>query len=304
MSRVTYEPGRIEDSEQLCRIFFQAVGDLARRKGFSTKTVEENLREAEEEWPSLRPMFEHLANTGEQFWLAKEDGEVIGYARGIMRDGVRELTEFFVLPDKQSAGVGRELLARAFPRADAAHRVIVATIDTRALARYLKAGVYPRTPIYNFSREPRPLQVSTALEITPLTGSAEEMAVLNDLDWAVLGYTREVDHRFWQQTRSGFIARRRGAASAAVGYGYSGYDGGPFALLDPADFPALLCHAEALAAQAHKRFHVEVPLVNRAAVDYLLGQGYEMGPFLTLLLSDEPFGRMENYILPAPPFTL
>ena len=74
-----------------------------------------------------------------RWWFAEDEatGEAIGYARSILRDGVRELTEFFVLPEAQGAGVGRGLLARAFPADGARHRAIVATMDPRAIARYL-----------------------------------------------------------------------------------------------------------------------------------------------------------------------
>ena len=76
-------------------------------------------------WGFFRPLYDHLARTGEHFWIAERDGESIGYARSVLRDGVRELTEFFVLPGHQSAGLGRELLSRAFPTEGARHRVIV-----------------------------------------------------------------------------------------------------------------------------------------------------------------------------------
>src|SRR6185295_12550360 len=104
-----------------------------------------------------RPLFEHLARSAEEFWIAEEAGDAIGYARSILRDNALELTEFFVLPGRQSAGVGRELLARAFPKDDVAHRSIIATTDARAQGRYLRAGVYPRFPIYYFGAPPRPV---------------------------------------------------------------------------------------------------------------------------------------------------
>ena len=50
-------------------------------------------------------MFEFLAHTASQFWVAERAGEIIAYARSIEHDGLQELTEFFVSPDQQSAGV-------------------------------------------------------------------------------------------------------------------------------------------------------------------------------------------------------
>ena len=48
--------------------------------------------------------------------------------------------------------MGRELLTRGFPSEGATHRSIIATVDTRAQVLYIKAGVYPRFPIYYFGR--------------------------------------------------------------------------------------------------------------------------------------------------------
>jgi len=43
-------------------------------------------------------------------------------------------------------------------------------------------------------------------------------------------------------------------------------------------------------------------MVNHIAVDYLLGRGYRMDPFIAYLMSDKPYGRFENYIMTSPVF--
>src|SRR5213075_1928060 len=141
-----------------------------------------------------RSLFEHLARTGEHFWIAEFDGQVIGYARSIQRDGVRELTEFFVLPSQQSAGVGRELLARAFPADGADHRSIIATTNPQSLSRYLRAGVSPRFPIFSFSRKPTTVNVDSDLVVEPITSLESVLSDLNQLDQNILGYKRGEDH--------------------------------------------------------------------------------------------------------------
>jgi hypothetical protein len=86
-------------------------------------------------------------------------------------------------------------------------------------------------------------------------------------------------------------------------YGYVGARSGPFALLDASDFPAVLGHAENQAAvQGRDEFGLEVPMVNRAAVDHLLACGFRLDSFMALLMSDAPLGRFENYIATSPPF--
>ncbi len=72
--------------------------------------------------------------------------------------------------------------------------------------------------------------------------------------------------------------------------------------LDADDFPAILAHAETEAALKGTGFGVEVPTVNRVAVDYLLSRGYKLELFFEFFMADSPFGKFENYILTTPPF--
>ena len=298
---ITYRPGTADNSRAVYDIFDRSVLDLGARLGVPTFTGGDDPAALDDRWQRRRPLFEHLARTADQFWIAERDGGAIGYARSTLRDGLRELTEFFVLPGEQSRGVGGELLARAFPRDGARRRAIIATTDQRALARYLRAGVYPRSPIYEFVRQAEPMNVATDLAIEPAAPSPTTLAELRSVDLAVLGHARDADHAFLADNRRSFLYRRNGRT---VGYGYHGDRVGPVALLDDRDFPAVLAHAERAAAERGAEFGAEVPLINRAAVDHLLTRGCRMEPFITFLLSDAPFGRFENYIVTSPPLFL
>jgi hypothetical protein len=247
-------------------------------------------------------LFEHLARTADRFWLAEDDGQVVGYARSILNDDVRELTEFFVLPGSQGAGVGRELLARAFPTDGAGRRIILATTDLSALARYLKTGVSPRVLIYPVSGTPQPAVVPTDLVIEPAPPGPTTLAAIREIDRAVLGLTRDADHTFLMGDRHAYLYRRN---DHLIGYGYVGATTGPIALLDPAAFPAVLAHAETEAAKhPDPSFRVMVPLVNREAVDYLLGRGFRLEAFPLVLMSDAPLGDFTRYLGTNPPVFL
>lgn len=297
---ITYRRGTLIDSQTAFNIFYPTLVDLGNRLNVMAITDGNKPEVLANLWPSRQPIFDHLANTAEHFWIAEKDGQPIGYARSILRDGSRELTEFFVLPGHQSGGVGRELLARAFPGDGATQRVIIATVDSRAQARYLKTGVYPRFPIYYFGCQPEPVSVPTDLVIEPITESPETLRALQQIDQVILGHRRDIDLAWLLNTRSGFIYKRTGRV---VGYGLTGSQRGPFALLDAADFPAVLAHAETLAhAQGLIDFGVEVPLINEVAVQYLLKRGYTMDEFFAMFMSDRPFGKFENYIVTSPPF--
>ena len=201
-------------------------------------------------WVKWQSLFDHLARTGDLAWLAEDAaGTVVGYARSINRDGVRELTEFFVLPAWQARGVGRELLRRAFPAEGARRRTIIATLELGALGRYLKTGLSARCLILYCSAEPpRPNPVSTDLQATRIVDDDAGLGNLNRIDAEVLGHTREVDHRWLLAgtEREGFLFRRGGRA---VAYGYVGDRSGPIAVLDANDTAAVLGFLESRAAE-------------------------------------------------------
>ncbi len=215
---------------------------------------------------------------------------------------VRELTEFFIKPGLQSQGVGKALLERAYPD-DGMRRSIIATTDLRALVRYLKAGVYARDTLMYFGKTPqRQDSFHSKLTAQPVQRSEQTYDELDRIDLEVLTFRRRIDHRFLMSDRRGFFYLRDGQV---VGYGYVGQASGPFALLDPEDYPAALAHAEnAAAEQGRSHYGLEVPMSNRHAIDHLLDSGYRMDSFVAFLMSDQPFGRFDRYIVTSPPFIL
>lgn len=296
---ITYRRGTLDDSKRVYNIFQAALLDLSARLNVVAITGAQDPEVRAKLWERRRPLFEHLARTAHRFWIAESDGEAIGYARSIMRSGVWELTEFFVMPKRQSAGVGRELLKRVLPDGDARHMVVIATTDVRAQVRYLKSGVYARFPLIYCWREAEEVPLDTDLEIVSARPTAETLAALRQIDRQILGHDHDEDHAWLMEQRDGYLYLRDGNV---VGYGYCGHYNGPFALLQDADFPAVLAHAETHAARRGSKFGVEVPLINRAAVDYLLGRGFQLDSFFALFMSDEPFGNFDHYLFPSPPF--
>ena len=294
-------PGTTADSYITFCLFEETFADLSQRMGHDELTSWSDPAKLAAMWEKRRGLYEHLAVTADQYWIAEQGGKAVGFARSILRGTVRALTEFFVLPNVQSSSIGRELLARAFPTEGAKHRLVIATTDLRAQARYLKAGVFPRFPIYYFYRQPEQVRVETDLVFVKVDAN-ESMVVHTQIDTIILNLQRQSDHRWLLQNRQGYLYYR---GDEPVGYGYVGSGNGPFALLDSADFPAVLAHAENEAALAG-RDHVgmEIPMVNETAVTYLLQRGFRMDSFMAYWMVDRPFGKLENYIITSPPFFL
>jgi GNAT superfamily N-acetyltransferase len=303
MNDTVFRPYTPADAQPLFLVFLESVNDLLVRDGLEPMADTKNPDDVATKWANNRSVFEHMIATSDSYWVAERAGILVGYAHAFVRDGVRQLTQFFVSPDAQNSGVGRELLTRAFPPNGVDNRIIIATSDQRALVRYLKSGVYPRFPLcYFLQPEPQIPTLETDLVIEPIDDMPETTAALNYIDRIVIGYQRPVDHEFFLQDndRKGYTFKRN---DQIVGYGYVGGYNGPFAVLDSNDFPAVLAFGEAQAAQNHREFDIPVPLINQAAVDYLLSRGARMEfEFTCYFMSAKPLGSYERYIFTSPTF--
>lgn len=297
---ITYRPGNVEDSFAVFQVFLKSIMDYSERMNVQAITGGNDPQKLNSIWRIRKPLFNFLAEAASQFWVAERDGEMLGYARTIEHDGLQELTEFFVAPNQQSAGVGSGLLSRAFADTGARYRTIIATLDERALFNYMRMGVYGRIMLKYFSRKAEKVTMPTDLTIEPMDLSAH-LEAMSRIDREILSHTRGGIHRWLASMREGFVYKRGGEM---VGYGYVGGNHGPFAALNADDFPAILAHAESLAAEKGDEFGVSVPLVNQKAIEYLVKRKYQIDAFTTVLMSNVPFGKFESYLSFAPEFFL
>jgi predicted acetyltransferase len=248
-----------------------------------------------------------LAAHAAEWWVAESgDGQLLGYARSVERGGLFELSEFFVRPAHQSGGVGHELLQRAFPTGRGDVRAIIATIDTRAQARYYRSGTAARFPILSLIGPPGartgggPADPTLeAVEATP-----DLIPQLLALERNAIEFDRGDEMRWLVDERSGYLYRRAGRP---MGFGFLAPRGGigPVAADDPADVPSILDHLERRAAELGiEEITADVPGPNAAAIRHLLDRGLKFDTFITLLMASRPFGSFDRYIGFAPPFVL
>ena len=111
---VTFRPGEVADGPAVYDVFVETTADLDRRMGLPD--ADNHWLDADfvaSYWRRRQTLFDHLARTADQFWVAESDGRLVGFARSSVRDGVRELLEFFVRPGYQGQGVGGEEHERA-----------------------------------------------------------------------------------------------------------------------------------------------------------------------------------------------
>ncbi|MGH7685246.1 MAG: GNAT family N-acetyltransferase [Candidatus Dormibacteria bacterium] len=294
---VAYRRASPDDAAPCHELMWESVTDLGRRQGTPLEGT------AEEWWRASESLYRLLARIAAEWWVAEEvgSGRLVGFARSIERDGLLELTEFFVRSDQQARGVGRALLERTFPAGRDALRSIIATLDVRAQTRYYAAGTVAQFPLYTLVGIPRDPGSIGTLEPTPIDGDMESQRAI---ELAALGHRRSDEELRWLlEQRRGHLYRLDGQP---VGFSFVGSDGaGPMAALDPEQMPAILLHAEGVACSLGlKRLELQVPAPNAVAIRHLTGRGFRFDAWINVLMSERSFGQFDRFIPFSPPLFL
>src|SRR5262245_51241450 len=134
---------RPDDLEEVWRVHVASSNDLLVRRGRPAGRPADT--------PISSDARAALASDPDGYFCAVEEGQIRGMVSALVRGRVWYLSMFFVLPGDQNRGLGRALLERALAYGEARGaeiRCTWATLDPRAQARYVMAGMAPRWPIY------------------------------------------------------------------------------------------------------------------------------------------------------------
>jgi GNAT superfamily N-acetyltransferase len=168
-------PMESRDIDAAFQVSVEAFDDLARRMG-------------QPEDPPASPAFGRLrvgrplATDPGGSWVAERDGRVVGVATAIVREGVWGLSLLVVRPEAQSAGAGRELLARAYTYGHGARgHIVLASADERALRAYARLGLALHPTLTARGRA----RAEPVEELRP--GTADDLPLTEAVDRAVRG---------------------------------------------------------------------------------------------------------------------
>ena len=299
--RLRYRRATADDSRACHDLLWTSVVDLGRRQGSPLEGT------ADDWWRTGESLHSLLTQLAAEWWVAEEShsGRLVAFARTIEREGLVELTEFFVVPEAQGRGIGRELLERAFPSVAGKVRSIVATADVRAQARYYAAGTVACFPIYSLAGDIGEADTSGDRGLAAMAiDNARAMESQRAIERQVLGYGRSDEEMRWLlEHRRAHLYQRDGET---IGYSFVGADGvGPAAALAPSELPAILLHVEGMArSMGQQRIEISIPAPNEVAIRHLMGRGYRFDTWINFLMSDHPFGQFDRFVPFSPPMFL
>jgi GNAT superfamily N-acetyltransferase len=210
-----------EDISWCQQVFDASFNDLHRRYGLQDEEPSERA-----EW--LRPILTHLLETDPSGSLgATVTGEPVAFASSFRRDDYWFLSFLFVHPSAQGKGIGRNLLDElAPPEPHVVRATVVESFQPVSTGLYARRGMVPRSIKYWLNGVSRPGSLpSLADDVRRTALTEEDVADIDDMDRAVLGFERPAEHRWWSRTLTRGWSYRRGSTLVAYVYVDNDYVG-------------------------------------------------------------------------------
>ena len=283
---------RPDELEQVWRVHVASSSDLATRRGRPARPSDE---------PVSTDTRAALASDPDGYFCAVEEGQIRGMVSALVRGRVWYLSMFFVLPGNQGRGLGRALLERALAYGEARDvevHCVWSSLDPRAQARYVMAGMAPRWPIYRVEGDAAAVaRLKARVGLDQRTRELPcDPGVAETLTAEVFGDSRADDFAHWRSDGGVAVAIERGGEIAAFAY-RRGNRIGPAAGRDETAF--LQAVAAAAAEGGSGGVTVRVPGACASLLEALVACGFRIGE-LAVFLASRPFGRPELYLPSGP----
>jgi GNAT superfamily N-acetyltransferase len=251
-----------------------------------------------------------LAEDPEGLWVAEHGGKIVGFGFSWMTETFWFLSQLFVRPETQARGVGQALLSKTLMQAErnrATNRALITpAYNTASTGLYLKNGLYPREPLYRMAAPAQSVAQKLAdagYDTTPIAPWPEPGEWMAEIDEALLGFRRDMHHRFLLGGGAAHAVRLERAGGAA-GYAYISAEGhvGPLAIAPDADAKVVLTTALRCALESGpSRVSIIVPGRADVVMQAALALGFRIEePYV--LMASWPFGNWGNYLARTPGF--
>jgi ribosomal protein S18 acetylase RimI-like enzyme len=283
-----------DDLEEVWRVHVAASNDLLVRGGRTAARPADT--------PVASDARAGLASDPDGYFCAVEDGRIRGMVSALVRGRVWYLSMFFVLPGDQGRGLGRALLERALAYGEASGteiRCTLATLDPRAQARYVMAGMAPRWPIYRLDGDAAAVaRLKARVGLDARGAQSCDPGAAEKLTAEVFGHGRAGDLAHFRSDDSAAVAIERGGELAAFAY-RRGQRIGPAAGRDETTFLQAVATAAEAGAADGESVTLRVPGACASLLEALVGCGFRLGA-PTLFMASRLFGRPELYLPSGP----
>ena len=308
MSNVTYRPAQQRDLERTFQVFVAATNHL--HAAHNAPLVPNDAAPPERALTFRKHALKHDAD---RFWVAEDEGEVIGFGVGSLRGHLCYLAALHVLPGYQGVGVGRTLLDLSMGTTNAPeariHTTIAESLNPISNGLYAHFGMYqwiPLMPLTGAVPDRGSSETETDDSVAhQLVFEPANLVALATIDQEAFGASRDIDHEYWL-TQPDMVGYLFGSPDRPEGYAYFSKPGlsyapdagaiGPLAARQEGHLAEMLGFC--LAKMRHlgiDTVNVKVPGLCRTGLRYLLSQGLHYTSPL-LLLASEPYGQMDKYV--------
>ena len=209
MTELSFRQGRASDLQALFELGEEARGVSRRERGLVASGAGEADLHAE--WASERPLVKFRAGQADAgFWVAEEDGELVGYVLVAHFGVMDELVELWVAPACAGRGIGRALLECVWPDSPSPElgRVVVSVGLPADLTLFTDFGVMPVSGHWHMRHRVDQYLEQRAQEVDAaepdVHGLTPERAVeeWKRLEPEAIGHERPLLHEFFGRTRS------------------------------------------------------------------------------------------------------
>lgn len=300
---VTYRQAGSEDIPNVTKVNRIALNEVHQRHGFGDQQADLN------EPPN--PFFHFtLEHEPRGFWVAEDDGEIVGMTISWIRGTFWFLSYLFIMPARQGRGIGRTLLEKALEYGrdtDITNRALITgAFNPVSIGLYTHYGMYPREPLYMMEAEAVNVRSTDAeteqLDDEKLEASQQSLGILAAIDKHVMGHTRDNHHQYMLNSKIAkcYLFRKENRPEA---YAYIWCNGhvGPVAVISPSSLSPVMKTSLAVAAcQDTSKVSLFVAGSNEQAMSIALECRMRV-VMPSILMSSKPFGNWANYLFHSPP---